>query len=113
MMTPATPTIIRTGDQQRATGMSNRRLVPMPNRESRRRDVPVAAIAPSGLRAWHCFAFLIVAATIWYAAKGPLIGIGLLAGFFMGLYWLCRRYPKTMFMILFIVNVLLSGWRRR
>ena len=27
--------------------------------------------------------------------------------------WLCHRFPKTMSVILFIVNVLLSGRRRR
>jgi hypothetical protein len=29
----------------------------------------------------------------------------------MGLNWLCHRFPKTMSVILFIVNVLLSGRR--
>jgi hypothetical protein len=38
-----------------------------------------------------------VAATIWYVAKGPLIVIGLLVGFFMGLNWLCHRSPRTMY----------------
>ena len=90
--------------------MTNRRLVPTPT-ESRRSDVPpapVAAIAPSGLRAWHCFAFLIVAATIWYAAKGPLIVIGLLAGFFWSLNWLCHRSPRTMHWIVLIVEGLMK-----
>ena len=68
---------------------------------------------PSGLRAWHCLAFLIVAAVVWYYAKGPLIVIGMLAGFFIGLNWLCRRFPRTTFVILFIVNALLSSRRRR
>ena len=97
MMTPATPTIIRTGDQQGATGMNNRRLVPMPTKESRRREAPTASASwpLPALQSWHCFAFLIVAATIWYAAKGPLIVIGLLAGFFWSLNWLCSRFPKT------------------
>ena len=77
--------------------MTNRRLVPMAT-ESRRSDAPtepVAAIAPSGLQTWHCLAFLIVAAIVWYAAKGPLIGIGLLVGFFWSLNWLCHRFPRT------------------
>ena len=65
--------------------MNNRPLVPMPT-EGRRSDVapaPVAAIAPSGLRAWHCFAFLIVTAVVMW-------------------FW-----------IALIVEVLLSGRRRR
>ena len=44
---------------------------------------PVVAIAPSGLRAWHCFAFLIVTAVVMW-------------------FW-----------IELIVEVLLSGRRRR
>ena len=93
------------GDRRRLSGrgnsaMSNRNLVPMPTHRARDRKAkarPAAAIAPSGLQAWHCFAFLIVAAVIWYAAKGPLIVIGVLAGFFWSLNWLCRRFPKTMY----------------
>jgi hypothetical protein len=54
-----------------------------------------------------------VAAIVWYYLRGPLIVIGMLAGFFMGLNWLCHRFPTTMSVILFIVNVLLSGRRRR
>ena len=88
---------------QRQTAMTNQRTV-----AARYRPAPVAAIAPSGLRAWLCFAFLIVAATIWYAAKGPLIVIGLLAGFFWSLNWLCHRSPRTMYWIVLIVEGLMK-----
>ena len=50
------------------------------------------ATAASGLKAWHCFAFLVVAATIWYAAKRPLIVVGMVAGSFWSLNWLCHRF---------------------
>ena len=61
----------------------NRRLVPMPIKRRARRGKPSAAtvaatIAPSSLKAWHCFAFLVVAAIVWYYLKGPLIVIGML-----------------------------------
>jgi hypothetical protein len=94
--------------------MTNRRLVPMPT-ESRRSDAPtVPASRPlPALQSWHCFAFLIVAAVVWYAAKGPLIVIGLLAGFFWSLNWLCHRFPRTMYWIVLIVEGLMSGRRRR
>jgi hypothetical protein len=49
----------------------NRRLVSMPIKRRARRVKPSAAavaatIAPSSLKAWHCFAFLVVAAIVWY-----------------------------------------------
>jgi hypothetical protein len=78
----------------------------------RGRHTPVT-IAPSGLQAWHAFAFLIVAAVVWYAAKGPLIAIGLLAGFFWSLNWLCHRFPKTIYWIVLIIEGLMGGRRRR
>jgi hypothetical protein len=37
-----------------------------------------STIAPSSLKAWHCFAFLVVAAIVWYYLKRPLIVIGML-----------------------------------
>jgi hypothetical protein len=61
----------------------------------------------------HIFASLIVAAIVWYAAKGPLIGIGLLVGLFWSLNWLCHRFPRTMYWIVLIVGGLMSGLRRR
>jgi hypothetical protein len=98
--------------------VGNRRLVPMPPGKPRRpakapKAKPTAAIAPSGLQVWHCFAFLIVAAIVWYYLKGPLIVIGLLVGFFWSLNWLCHRFPRTMYWIGLIVEGLMSGRRRR
>jgi hypothetical protein len=97
--------------------MSNR-LVPIPTNKPQRpakapEAKPAAAIAPSGLQSWHTFASLIVAAIVWYAAKGPLIGIGLLVGLFWSLNWLCHRFPRTMYWIVLIVGGLMSGLRRR
>ena len=70
--------------------VNNRRLVPMPAKRSPRRGkapaAPAGAIAPSGLKSWHAFTFLIVAAVVWYLLKWPLIVIGLLVGFFWSLH---------------------------
>ena len=35
-----------------------------------------------------------------YFAKWPILLIAALVGFFRGLFWLCDRYPKTMFLII-------------
>jgi hypothetical protein len=96
----------------------NRHLVPMPTKRRARRSktsaAPVAAaIARSGLKTWHTVAFLIVTAVIWYLLKWPIIVFGTMAAFFIGLFWLCRRFPRTMFVNSIIVNGLLSGRRRR
>jgi hypothetical protein len=40
---------------------------------------PVATIAPSGLQAWHCFAFLVVIAVLWHYLRGLLIVVGMVA----------------------------------
>ena len=58
------------------------------SRNRRRRQRPPALIAPSGLKSWHCFAFLIVAAVIWHYLRGPLIGLGVLVVIFGVLGWL-------------------------
>jgi hypothetical protein len=42
----------------------------------RKQPQPAPYIAPSGLKPWHAFAFLIIAAIVWRAAKGFLIGLG-------------------------------------
>ena len=91
----------------------NRRLVPMPPGKPARSRKPVATIAPSDLKAWHCFAFLIAAATVWYYFRPLLIVIGALVGFFWGLNWLCHRFPRTTSVILVIVRELMGGRRRR
>ena len=94
----------------------NRRLVPMPARHrSRRKAVaaPTATIAPSNLKSWHYFPFLIVTALIYYFV-GKLIlfivGIVLLV---RGWVWLTFRFPLTMSFINFFIAALLSGGRRR
>jgi hypothetical protein len=100
----------------------NRRLVPMPTREKPRASnapkvsyagPPAAPIVPTFGNSWPYFAFLIVTAVALYYLKWPVLLIAALAGFFIGLNWLCRRFPRTMFVILFIVNALLSSRRRR
>ena len=76
----------------------NRRLVPMPTKKSRRSKTttaPVAAIAPSGLKTWQTFAFLIVAAVLWHYLRGLLIVVGMVAGLFWCLNWLFHRFPRT------------------
>ena len=79
--------------------------------------VPVAAsvapVAPSGLRSWHCFLFLIAAAALWHFAKGPLIGIGLIVGILAGIGWAQHRFPRTVHTLPFILNAFLGGSRRR
>jgi hypothetical protein len=96
--------------------MSKRRLVPMPaRRRAKRSAAPVATIstiAPSDLKAWHCFAFLITTAVVWHYFRPLLIVVGAIVGFFWGLFWLCERYPRTMFVVLVFVRGLL-GRRRR
>ena len=52
-------------------------LAPMPTNKPRgprrQKAKPVAAaIAPSGLKAWHCFAFLVVIAILWHYFR-PLL----------------------------------------
>ena len=63
----------------------NRRLVPMPTREKPRASnapkvsyagPPAAPIVPTFGNSWPYFAFLIVAAAVWYYLKGPLIVVG-------------------------------------
>jgi hypothetical protein len=101
----------------------NRRLVPMPTREKPRArktlkiqlatTIAAPPIAPSGLKAWHCFAFLIVTAVAWYYA-GPLILV--VAGFVLfvrGWIWLSVRFPLTMTFVNSFIAALLSGRRRR
>jgi hypothetical protein len=48
-----------------------------------------------------------------YYAKWPILVIAALVGFFRGLFWLCDRYPRTMFVILAFVKGLMGGRRRR
>jgi hypothetical protein len=110
-----------------------RRLVPMPREKPRARKtpkiqpaatiaaprlkaplaLPASPIAPSGLKAWHCFAFLIVTAVAWHYA-GPVILV--IAGFVLfvrGWVWLSVRFPLTMFFVNSFIRALLGGRRRR
>jgi hypothetical protein len=95
----------------------SRRLVPMPPRKRRPERIQkaqpvVAAIAPSGLRSWHTFVFLIVAAVVWHYFRPLLIVVGALVALLCGLGWLYHRFPRTMFVVLAIVNTLLRSGRR-
>jgi hypothetical protein len=94
------------------------RLVPMPTNKPQRpakapEAQPAAAIAPSGLKTWHTFAFLIGIAVLWHYLRGLLIVVGFLAGLFWSLNWLCRRFPRTGYFVLIVVRELLRGGRRR
>jgi len=75
---------------------------------------PVAAIAPSGLKTWQTFAFLVVIAVLWHYLRGLLIVVGMVAGLFWSLNWLCHRFPRTGYFVLIVVRELLKGgrWRR-
>lgn len=90
----------------------NRRLVPMP--AERRASAPVAAIAPSGLKAWHCFAFLIVTAITYYYVGALVLLIAAVDGLVRGWWYLTNRFPRTMTAVnLFIAALCNSGRRRR
>ena len=71
------------------------------------------AVAPSGLQSWHTFAFLIAAAALWYYARAPIIGIGLIVGILAGIGWAQHHFPRTVHTLLFILNAFLGGRRRR
>jgi hypothetical protein len=74
---------------------------------------PVATIAPSGLKTWHTFTFLIVTAIALYYAKGPILVIAAIVGFVVAWSWFCRRYPRTAIFIFGFTRGLLGGGRRR
>ena len=65
------------------------------------------------LQTWHAFAFLIVTAVVLYCAKWPILIVAGMVGFFRGLFWLCERYPRTMFVIMVIGRALLATGRGR
>ena len=91
----------------------NRSLIPMPAHKPRAVKPPkaqtVTTIAPSGLKSWHTFVFLIVAAIIWHYARAPLMGLGVLVGFIGGFIWLEHRFPRTAHWIMFIIAILTIG----
>lgn len=94
-----------------------RRLVPMPgpskgpSKAPSPEPTPPAAppLAPTFRNSWPLFAWLIATAVAMYYAKWPILVILALVGFFRGLFWLCNRYPKTMF----VISVILRGFLRR
>jgi hypothetical protein len=57
------------------------------------------------------FAFLVLVAILIYFAKGPLLVLAALIGFFIGLSWLCQRFPRTMIVIHGFLSGLLGGRR--
>ena len=62
--------------------VGNRRLVPMPPGKPRRpakapEAKPVAAIAPTGIKTWQTFAFLVVIAVLWHYLRGLTFRDGL------------------------------------
>jgi len=65
------------------------------------------------MKTWHAVAFLVATAVALYFAKWPILIVAGLVGFFRGLFWLCERFPKTMFVIMVIVRPLLSSGRGR
>ena len=58
---------------------------------------PPAPIVPAFRNSWPLFVWLIATAVVMYFAKWPILLILALIGFFRGLFWLCERYPRTMF----------------
>ena len=60
------------------------------------------------MKSWHAFAFLIVTAVALYFLKWPILIGAALVGFFASYSWLCRRFPRTMFVIGGFIRGLLS-----
>ena len=65
-------------------------------------------VEPTFRNSWPYFAFLLVVAVALYYAKWPILIIAALVGFFRGLFWLCHRFPRTMFVIMAIVRGLMG-----
>jgi hypothetical protein len=55
-----------------------------------------------------------VIAVLWHYLPGLLIVVGMVAGLFWSLNWLCHRFPRTGYFVLIVVRELLKGgrWRR-
>jgi MFS superfamily sulfate permease-like transporter len=64
-------------------------------------------------RSWPYFLWLILTAVALYYAKWPLLILAALVLFFRGYWWLCERYPRTMFTITVFLNALFGGRRGR
>jgi hypothetical protein len=54
------------------------------------------------------FAFLVATAVALYFLKWPILVVAVLAFFFVGLSWLCRRWPRTMLVVLGFLSGLLG-----
>lgn len=65
------------------------------------------------MKTWHAFAFLIVTAVLWYYAGKLILVIAGLVLFFRLWWFLCERYPRTMFTITAFLSGLLGSGRRR
>jgi hypothetical protein len=50
---------------------------------------------------------------VLYCAKWLILIVAGMVGFFRGLFWLCERYPRTMFVIMVIGRALLATGRGR
>jgi len=98
--------------------IGSRRLVPMPPRKPRRpakapKAKPAGALAPSGLKSWHAFAFLIVTAIAWYYVGRLILFVVAVVLFIRGWLWLNFRFPKTFIFINYFIAALLRSGRRR
>jgi hypothetical protein len=92
--------------------MTNRRLVPMPARKQMQSGGDVPPAPRAAMKTWHAFAFPILTALVLYFAKLPILFIAALVGFFYVLFWLCRRFPKTMFVVAALFGGIIGGGRR-
>jgi hypothetical protein len=69
--------------------VSNRNLVPMPTR----RTVRTEHLAP--LKTWHCFAWLVVTAIVYYYLGKLILFVAAIVLLVNRWVWFCRRYPRT------------------
>jgi hypothetical protein len=75
---------------------------------------PGDAIALNTPATWLAFAFLFAVAAVLVHARWLVVLVVIIAGFvvfFRALFWLCQRFPKTMFVITCIVRGFFGGRR--
>jgi hypothetical protein len=73
----------------------------------------VSTSSPSGLKSWHAFAFLIVAAVLWYYFGRLILVVAAVVLIIRGWVWLTFRFPRTMtFVNIFLAELICSGRRR-
>jgi hypothetical protein len=70
-------------------------------------------IAPSGLKTWHVFAFLIATAVACYYAGKLILFVAAIVCIVRGWWWLSLRFPKTMIFVNFVLSAMLGGRRQR